>query len=433
MSGNLIDNGDFARGTPGALPTGWEAVCPNPALSPRFLWICREEGGGQLRACGNGRSECFGYVRHKVILEPGKTYRMAVRFTTIGLEDINRHLVHGIFGEFNEGILEYVVDGDHVVGERTFLATGSVVDPEIRLYFRFSADGRVCWDQVSLVECDPIPPRTVKVACSWGRGDLAYWAEWLDRAGELGVDLCLLPEMFDGNSPNEAEPLDGPSGSLLADKARQWHMYVSGSFYERRGDLVHNVAPLFERSGGLLGAYRKTQLYDPEEDQGVTPGTELPVFRTDFGSVGIAICYDSWFPEIMRLLAYKGADLVLLPNAGYFTGLLPARAADNGVWIAVSSLNCPAGVWDPSGARAGEVAPNPTRYAPSSILSYFQDESGHMVAASLDLSRRYSPHWWGGPMRSAPGGRRVRQTSIAPIEDEIALEAKRWWRGEGRH
>jgi predicted amidohydrolase len=368
-----------------------------------------------------------------VALVPGKTYRMEVRFTAVGLDDINRHLVHGVFGEFNDGILSYAADQGHTVGERTFLAADPIVDPEIRLYFRFSADGCVSWDRVSLTECDPIPSRTVKVACSWGQGDLAYWAKWLDRVGELGVDLCLLPEMFDGNSPGEAEPLDGPSGSLLAYQARQWQMYVSGSFYEQRGDLVYNTAPLFGRDGSLLGAYRKMQLYDPEEDQGVTPGTELPVFRTDFGSVGIAICYDSWFPEIMRLLAYKGAELVLLPNAGYFTGLMPARAADNGVWIAVSSLNCPAGVWDPSGARAGETVPNPTRHAPSSILSYYQDEGGRMVVASLDLSRRYSPHWWGGPMRSAPGGRRVRQTSIAPIEDEIALEAKRWWMGEGMH
>ena len=177
----------------------------------------------------------------------------------------------------------------------------------------------------------------------------------------------------------------------------------------------------------MVGSYSKNQLFDPEEEAGVTPGIGLPVFEADFGRIGIIICYDSWFPEPTRLLAYKGAELILFPNAGYFTGIMPARAADNGVWIATSSLSGPAGVWDPSGARAGEDRPDPTRHVVTSFLAFERDEQWRMVIATIDLSRRYSPHWWGGPMRSAPGGRRLRQTLIAPLEDEIAREAQRWW------
>jgi len=245
--------------------------------------------------------------------------------------------------------------------------------------------------------------------------------------GEKKVDIALLPEMFNGKGVKDAELIDGPSGTLLAQKARQWRMYVSGTFYEKRGALVFNTAPLFDREGKIVGAYDKNQLYDPEEDEGATPGVGFPVFQTDFGKVGIIICYDSWFPEPTRLLAYKGAELILFPNAGYFTGLMPARAADNGVWIAVSSLNSPAGIWDSSGARAGEHESNPTRHVVSSIRSSEKDDEKRMIIASIDLSRRYSPHWWGGPMRSAPGGRRCRQTLIVPIEEEIAREARRWW------
>ncbi len=153
----------------------------------------------------------------------------------------------------------------------------------------------------------------------------------------------------------------------------------------------------------------------------------LPVFKTDFGNVGIMTCYDSWFPETARLLAYKGAELILLPNAGYDMELMPARAADNGVCVAVSSENCPAGIWDSGGARAGEKAADETRYASTAIKSFEKDESYHLLVATLDLSRRWSPHYWGGPMLSAPGGRRLRQTRIVPLEDEIAREAKRWW------
>ena len=411
----------------GALPAGWEAVCPNPALAPRFGSDRTSDGKPVLTAQGNGRRECFGYLRHPVSMQGGKTYRLCVRLRSEGLEDLNRHLVHGVLGEgFNNLILSYRQEGGAIVGEERFPGPDRDLQAEIRLYYRFSADGRVSWEHVSLVECDPIPPRLIQVACSWGLGDLAYWGAWLDRAGEKGADLALLPEAFNGKPVAEPEPLDGPSGALMAAKARQWGMYVSGSFYERRGDLTLNTAPLYDRSGALVGTYCKNQLYDPEEDEGATPGVGFPVFQTDLGRVGIIICYDSWFPEPTRLLAYKGAELVLFPNAGYFAGLMPARAADNGVWIAVSSQNGPAGVWDPGGHRAGEMDPDPTAYGPCSIRAYEKDDGQRMVLATMDLSLQPSPHYWGGPLRSAPGGRRCRQTLMQPIEEEIAREARHW-------
>jgi predicted amidohydrolase len=423
--GNLIRPGMPDSG--GALPTGWEAICPNPALAPRFGSGRTGEGALCLTAQGNGRRECFGYLHRAVSLQASKTYCLRVRLQTEGLQDLNRHLVHGVLGEgFNNLILSYRREDGAIVGEERFPGPDRDLEAEIRLYYRFSANGRVQWEHVSLEECAPIPPRLVKVACSWGQGDLAHWEAWLDRAGEKGVDVALLPEVFNGKPVAQPEPLDGPSGALLARKARQWKMYVSGSFYERRGDLTLNTAPLYDRSGNLVGTYSKNQLYDPEEDEGATPGVGFPVFETDLGRVGIIICYDSWFPETTRLLAYKGTELVLFPNAGYFAGLMPARAADNGVWIAVSSLDGPAGVWDPGGHRAGEMHADPTLYAPCSIQAYEKDDALRMVTATVDLSMHPSPHSWGGPLRSAPGGRRCRQTLIEPIEDEITREAQRW-------
>ena len=425
---NLIANGDFAKGNIGDIPAGWQTVCPNNAIAPTFKLVNTEDGNPALMATGNGRRECFGYVRHPVHLEANKTYRLRVRLQYEGMNDLNVNLVHGVFAEgFNDGIFTYQKEGNWVIGNNHFPGPEKSTDGEVRLYFRFSANGKVWWEHISLQECEPIPPRLVKVACSWGTGDLDYWAKWLDAAGEKKVDIALLPEMFNGKGVKDAELIDGPSGTLLAQKARQWRMYVSGTFYEKRGALVFNTAPLFDREGKLVGAYDKNQLYDPEEDEGATPGVGFPVFQTDFGKVGIIICYDSWFPEPTRLLAYKGAELILFPNAGYFTGLMPARAADNGVWIAVSSLNSPAGIWDSSGARAGEHESNPTRHVVSSIRSSEKDDEEQMITATIDLSRRYSPHWWAGPMRSAPGGRRCRQTLIVPIEEEIAREARRWW------
>ena len=328
------------------------AGCCEPGLVPRFSLVRDDSGKTLLQAVGNGRLECFGYLRHKVHLEAAKTYRMRVHLRFEGMEDLNRHVVHALFSSgFNDGIFTYRKEGDWVIGEDRFPGPQKAEDGEIRLQFRFSQSGKVWWDRISLQECAPIPPRLVKVAVGWGKHDMAQWARWLDRAGERKADIALLTEGFNGKRPTEAEPLDGPSGRLMAEKAKQWKMYVSGTIYVKRGDLVYNTAMLFDRRGKLVGTYEKVQLFDPEEHEGVTPGIRLPVFKTDFGTVGIMTCYDSWFPETARLLAYKGAELILLPNAGYDMELMPARAADNGVCVAVSSENCPAGIWDSGGAR----------------------------------------------------------------------------------
>ncbi len=433
-AGNLILNGDFASGAASAsLPEGWTSVCPNPSIAPQFKWETAADGHRGLTATGTGHKECFGYVRHKVHLEGGKTYRFRVQLRAEGMEDLNRNLVHGIFqggfGGFNDGIFSYRKQlGGLVIGENRFPGPDKPQDAEVRLYFRFSPAGKVWWERVSLQECGPILPRYVKLACSWGVGERAHWEKWLDRAGEKRVDVALLPEVFNGKSPKDPEPLDGPSGTLLAQKAKQWRMYVTGTFYEKRGALTLNTAPLFDRQGKLVGTYCVNEIYEPELDEGASPGTELPVFDTDFGTVGIMICSDSWFPEITRLLAYKGAELVLLPSAGYFMELMPARAADNGVWIAASSGHDPAGMWDSGGAMAGEQQPDPTRYCPTTISGYEKDDDIHMITATLDLSRHFSPHWWGGPMRSSPGGRRLRENRS--IEEDIARESQRWWTHE---
>lgn len=437
--GNLIANGRFDSKSALELPDGWTVVAPNKALAPKFALRRDSEAGTQLSATGNGRDECFGFIKHPVRLEGGKTYRLRVRFQVQGLEDLNRHLVHAIFGYgFNEGVFEYRRDGDWIIGERSFTGPSGDMDADLRLSFRYSADGRVVWDRVSLQEREPIPPRPVTVAVGWGWGgkdsaaNLDHWSRFLDAAGERKADVALLPEIWNvwldnATAPLAPETLDGPACAFMSAKAKQWKMYVSGTFARRDGDVLYNSAPLFDRDGKLVGVYDKNMLFDPELDNGTSPGVGYPVFETDFGKVGIIICYDSWFPEPARLLGYKGAELMLFPNAGYYRELMPARASDNGLAIAVSSLNCPAGLWDSGGNQAGESKPEETRYAPQgAITSYEKLDDLRMVLTTIDLSKKPSPHYWGGPMLSAPGPRRVRQTWRVPLEDEIEREARRW-------
>lgn len=425
---NLVANGLFAQGEVGKLPTGWTVKAANPALAPVFKLVQDEKGKALLMAQGNGRNECFGSIEYPVKLEANKTYCLRVRFRLEGFDDVNRHLVHGLFGAgFNNGVLEYRRDGQWIVGESRFTGPTQAIAANVRLYFRYAPKGKVWWDEVSLSECKAIPPRKVKIAVSGGAGTMAHWGQVLDAAGAKGCDVALLPEMFEGNhDPLKAEAVDGPSMKFLSDKAKQHKMYVSGSLYLKRGDVVYNTAPLFDRQGKCVGMYDKNMLYDPEVDLGATSGTELPVFDTDFGKLGIMICYDSWHPSVAKLLALKGAELILFPSAGYYRQLMHARAADNCVVIAASSEGNPLGLWDSSGTEAGEEKPDPSRYAASNIKDVDKDDKLKILIATVDLSAKPSPHNWGGPMMSAPGGRRVRSTSPLYIEDEIAREVRRW-------
>jgi predicted amidohydrolase len=218
----------------------------------------------------------------------------------------------------------------------------------------------------------------------------------------------LLPELFNSTDPDKAESPDGPASMMLSEKARRWGMLTCGTRYERRGDLVYNTARLFGHDGELLGIYDKLILFEEELDQGVSPGRCNEVFRTVSGNIAIMTCYDGWFPEVAQSLARKGAEIVLFPNVGYYVSLGPARAADNGVCLAASSLNGPAGIWDSSGARAGETEAVPSRESPTGILDSRLSLVDRMLVATIDLSRKYSPHWKGGPLMSAPAGRLVR-------------------------
>lgn len=430
---NLVANGTM-NGRSGALPDGWKAVTPNPAIAPEFKAASGPNGRSSLAASSKGRAECFGYAAYPVKLEEGKYYRMEVVLRTEGIDDVNLHLRHGVFARsFNDGIFEYRREGKQIIGVGKFAGPKKATDAEVRLYFRFAAKGRVYWDEVRLEEAEPDPPRLVKIASRQGDlpkgAGLAYWDTWLSEAARRGVDIALLPEMFNGKSPTAPETLHGESGQVLAAGAKRGKMHTCASFYERRGDLVYNTASLYGRTGQIIGTYEKFYPYDPELDEGVTPGTEFPVFETDIGKVAIMICYDSWFPEITRMLALRGAEVILFPNAGYYEELMTARAADNGVAIVSSSLNNSAAIWDSSGARAGETNPHETRSVWSVLSGYEYDTKSGMVMATVDLSRRPSPAWWGGPMLSAPGGRRVRRTGLRAPEENLLRETSRWWTG----
>jgi predicted amidohydrolase len=124
---------------------------------------------------------------------------------------------------------------------------------------------------------------------------------------------------------------------------------------EKDGDKVFNTAVIFDRQGEFAGKYRKTHLHGPEVFAGTSCGDEYPVFELDFGKVGIQTCYDEWFPEVSRVLAFKGAEILLLPVAGGKPITWRVRALDNGVYFVAAGQTPPSMIIDSSGAILAET------------------------------------------------------------------------------
>ncbi len=432
-AGNLIPGGYFGRHPRGGLPEGWTLMTPRPVLAPVFH-ITASRGGRALAAAGNGREDCVGHVSVPVAIPAGRWYRLAARFRMSSGLNPHRSLLFCIYGkDFNEGIFRFRrLAGGAVHGEGRFLVSGKgTFEGDVRIYFRHSAHGRAWIESVTLEECDPVPPRLVRVACTNGSCPLDRWGLVVDAAAAAGADLVLLPEMINGETPEGAR---GKTPTLLATKAREHGIYLAGGFYhhECATDTLTNTALLFDRKGRQAGRYDKNHPYSPEVLKlGVAPGKKAPVFDTPWGRLGLIICYDSWFTDVTELLALRGAEMVLFPNAGYYRSLMPARAADNGVWMVASSLGSGAGIWDTTGAEVTNPDADPTRFPqhPPAFSKVNKLKVGRIevLLATLDLSRKVSPHNWGGPMMSAPGGRRNRRDQTHLLWREIEREAERWW------
>jgi predicted amidohydrolase len=144
-----------------------------------------------------------------------------------------------------------------------------------------------------------------------------------------------------------AEPIDGPLVTSFQRRARQLGIVVVLNLFEREGDRTFDSSPVIDADGTLLGVTRMVHIteYACFHEQGYyTPGDNgAPVFHTQVGRVGVAICYDRHFPEYMRALAVAGADLVIVPQAGaagewpdgLFEGEMRVAAFQNGYYVAL--------------------------------------------------------------------------------------------------
>jgi len=144
--------------------------------------------------------------------------------------------------------------------------------------------------------------------------------QWSAKAKEVGADLALFPELVvhghcDPNTWYNAEPVpEGPSTQRLCQLAAKLNLVLSVGLSEKERDIVYNTQVLVGPSG-FLGSQRKIHL-SRDEVLYYEGGSEMPVFDIGKCRLGTVICYDNSFPEVARILALQGAEVLLMPHAG---------------------------------------------------------------------------------------------------------------------
>ena len=130
------------------------------------------------------------------------------------------------------------------------------------------------------------------------------------------------------------EPLDGPWMRRIAELAKDLEIFIAVGFSERRADRMYNSLAIHSPAGELVLHYSKTHTSGEAYN---TPGDRFPVASTDLGVLGALICYDRRFPEVPRILALKGAEILIVPAYGSDgernEALLRTRAWENSVWV----------------------------------------------------------------------------------------------------
>ncbi|RXT07265.1 carbon-nitrogen hydrolase family protein [Ammoniphilus sp. CFH 90114] len=139
-----------------------------------------------------------------------------------------------------------------------------------------------------------------------------------------------------------AETVEEDTITRVREQARRLNTGAIVGFPERVGEKIYNSAAFIGRQGEILGTYRKSHLFDHEKEY-FSAGEKIPVFDTPEGKFGIMITYDMEFPEMARVLAIKGAQIILIlssnmiPYQPYQHIYLRARAIENHVFVATAN------------------------------------------------------------------------------------------------
>ncbi len=190
---------------------------------------------------------------------------------------------------------------------------------------------------------------TLEEAAALQRDMLKQNLVLMRQAVEDGCDLMVTTEAI--NFPGQPHKVQGGIAPLV-DESLRWLVpelsaiakagacFIAASLYSRRtpedtGGGLYNAIWLFDRQGEVCAVYHKTHLAGYENDY-LVPGDRYCVAETDFGRLGLAICWDMQFPETCQTLTEMGADLIVAPTWGWEWIYGPARAYENGVHVAAA-------------------------------------------------------------------------------------------------
>ena len=191
--------------------------------------------------------------------------------------------------------------------------------------------------------------RVVSICFNQGSKSVEAICRLIDKEAEAGVDLICLPEAWTGYHP---ESVEGNTIKQIAGLAKKHHTYIVCPLILKRKGSVFNTSILIARDGTISGIYDKIFPYwsELEGEYPVQPGqNDAAVFETDFGKIGLAICYDAKFPEVFKRLCNRQADLVVWSSAYSGFTELQAYATLNHYYIVTSTWTGDCLVYDING------------------------------------------------------------------------------------
>jgi predicted amidohydrolase len=395
---NLILNPGFDASSPTI--KNWTITGPVVTMQPNTLVdnLTRFSGQYSLKM-ESSNPNCHGRAVQTVPVKGGQTYLFSARFMTEKISSLHKNVLIRIRWLLDKQQIGYnfiydlsgKTDGWFLASDKIRAIEGATT-AEISLEFRWST-GTVWWDDISMEACPEEPPRNVKVGTFYFRPpgptvekNISMMSNYLDQAGKAGCDIVCLPEGWPtcdtdlGMTKVEANTLDGSASQMMSQKAKEYKMYIVSGLYSWVGDTLRNIAVLYDRQGKIAGVYEKIQLPDSETEQGAVPGSTFPVFTTDFGRIGILICWDSAFPEISRILALNGAEILFCPIWGDVRGpdswkvTARSRAIDNGVYFVTNIFDGHSVIVNPAGEILQESG-----------------TQGTLLTSTVDLN--YNPPW----------------------------------------
>jgi len=199
-----------------------------------------------------------------------------------------------------------------------------------------------------------LPGRPVRVtSISFSCRPLETIVDVVEAEAKKGTDLIGLPETWAGQNLNRPETVEGPIITAMSDIARRSGTWIVCPLDRLAGNHRVNSAVLIDRGGKVAGIYDKVYPYWGELrlQPLVEVGARTPVFDTDFGKVGMAICFDANFPEVWKGLADNGAELVVWPSAYSAATTLQSHALIHHFAILTSTQTADCIVYDIDGTE----------------------------------------------------------------------------------